>query len=434
MNSEYISGIDVFLLCIPLPQPFRLGFGELFTLPRVILRFKIEGRYGEYFSYGEAAIDFPFSAYDAWDNICALRSLTIIGSKVEGREKILEAAWKDRQKDFCYAAQAALNMALDGAYAQSQEKTVAAMYGSSVRSGQILQSVGMSTNINVIQDEIKKICLGGRIPKIKCDADIASSTKTLKVVAEICQKNNRGFLADFNASLNEDAWNDLLRGIANDRVVRDMWKYAEQPTLTELGIEGLIRANITSKEFFPGLEIIADETLLDEADAERCGAHEIILNLKLQKVGGIDRARKLLETAQKHAGKNYRVKATVGGTFPTALGRVYDQNGAAILASSDMPSDGWQPATDWFTGPLHLIHEAFCLDQGGSAILMKGKGSGFSVDEEKMNALVIPVPEEEYRKIRTNGKGNYITIRLKDESAYREKYEILTGKKFDWNL
>jgi len=67
MNAR-ISKQEVLLLALPLPQPFRLGFGVLHQLPRVLLVLDVENEQGRIRrSVGEASIDFPFSHYDAWD-------------------------------------------------------------------------------------------------------------------------------------------------------------------------------------------------------------------------------------------------------------------------------------------------------------------------------------------------------------------------------
>ncbi len=117
--SAVIRAVQIRLLAIPLPAPFKLGFGVLHDLPRVLLTLEVDQNGKTFIAVGEAAIDFPFSAYDAWDMIWALRQLNLIGREVEDHQQILNESLEAREVDGIFAVQAALNMVLDDALGQA---------------------------------------------------------------------------------------------------------------------------------------------------------------------------------------------------------------------------------------------------------------------------------------------------------------------------
>jgi hypothetical protein len=125
----------------------------------------------------------------------------------------------------------------------------------------------------------------------------------------------------------------------------------------------------------------------------------------------------------------------VGGTFPTAIGRVYDQQSASVLQSTNMPGDGLEPSTDWFTGEKHLINEEFeAPDANGNFSPKTGPGLGVTPNWSNVSQFLIGNPTEEYRRIRAGKPGNKIEVQLKPGQNYGTVYEARSGKKPDWNL
>jgi L-alanine-DL-glutamate epimerase-like enolase superfamily enzyme len=83
-----ISKLDVLMFALQLKEPFRFAYGTFHEVPRVLIRLETEdGAVG----YGEAAIDFPFAAYDMFDIYIALSELggRFIGKCVEDRLQVL---------------------------------------------------------------------------------------------------------------------------------------------------------------------------------------------------------------------------------------------------------------------------------------------------------------------------------------------------------
>lgn len=426
-----ITGSDILLLAIPLSQPFRLGFGTLRDLPRVLLRLTVEPDAGEPFTVvGEASIDFPFSHYDAWDIIFALRAAPLVGRRVGDRLVVLDETWAAREVDGVYAAQAAINMALDAAAARLFGANVCELYGNRPGSGRVLESVGILDDEAAIRASARRILAAGRTPKFKCDANEAYTLSVLRAAAEASHDLGGTFSTDFNGSLEPGEWERIL--------VRSLgipwlgtWAFSEQPVGDRFGTEGTADACRVARAVLQ-LPVVADESFLTETDACALAREGVWLNMKIQKLGGIRRSLALERMASEAAG-NARVRSLVGGTFPTAIGRCYDQHAASVLRTVSLPCDGWQPASDWFTGARHLIREPFRTDAAGHAVAFAGAGLGAEPDWEKIAALRVPDPEEEYGMIRTTGSGRHLAIE-RDGDGYPKMYERLTGRSPWWNI
>jgi L-alanine-DL-glutamate epimerase-like enolase superfamily enzyme len=161
-----------------------------------------------------------------------------------------------------------------------------------------------------------------------------------------------------------------------------------------------------------------------------CAEHSIALNFKLQKVGGIYTARAI---EQRLFALGFKAESMIGGTFPTAIGRVYDQDAACALKSTTLHSDGLLPSTDYFRAEKHLIKENF-VRRGGMSIPISGEGSGVTVDIEKLSSFVVSDPVGEYSKIRDDKSGNKISIMLRSGQSYRNIYERKARRPARWNL
>lgn len=425
---------EVFLIAMPLPQPFRLGFGVLHDLPRILLQIVFEREHGRrIMSIGEASIDFPFSPYDAWDIFSALSHEPLVGRDIGHREQILAESWKRREQDGVYAAQAALNMALDDACGRLSGQNLCALYGAQPGRGQILESIGIQESEQMLRIAVNDVYHAGRIPKIKCDGDVMRSCESLRVAASVSEEARRVFVTDFNATLSPEEWNDVVSFVEKQRLQKRLL-FVEQPTREQDGPAAVVDAHRLSVARLR-VPIVADESFVSEEDAKCLGEAGVSLNMKIQKVGGILRALQLERVAMDSARAVEReVVSMVGGTFPTALGRAYDQQAASVLRSVKFPSDGWQPAT-WFRGDQHLIREEFAVTDDGSAIAFTGQGLGCEPVWERIRQFVIPDPENEYRTIRERGVG--MRLRIDCGSAlrsYADVYEERSGRAHNWNL
>jgi L-alanine-DL-glutamate epimerase-like enolase superfamily enzyme len=433
-----ISEVEVLLLAVPLPQPFKLGFGQLQHLPRVLLRLTVETSAGVSASpiqaIGEASIDFPFSHYDSWDMIVALRELRLVGSHVSQRLRLLDESQRLRDLDGCWAAQTALNMALDDAAARLEGVRLSHLYGEKRQRGLIVESVGIAKNSRELKKKLAVVLAKGRIPKLKFDDNLEYAKNALRIAAECSTQTEIAgrFGVDCNAKLDLEQWYSLLESIKDCADVRSTWLFAEQPTLADQhGIYALATAKRMAEPILP-LWVIADESFTNESHARDLAQYNIALNMKLQKIGGIYRALQLERAAQEAAGQC--PMSTVGGTFPMAFGRAYDQFGAACLRGASLPSDGWQPSTDWFFGQYHLAHEPFAPARAAYSQLRDQAGLGMTPDWQKIRHLVVHEPEKEYRRIRATGSGEFIRVETSSPASYGELYQQVTGRSPQWNL
>lgn len=418
---------QVLLLAIPLPEPFHLGFGVLHNLPRTLLVLTIETKSGQFKAVGEAAIDFPFSHYDAWDIYATLRDLPLVGMSLDDTNIILDNSWKQRLQDGCYAAQAALNMALDDARGQLLQKNVADLYGKIRSGGVILQSIGLESPRRLKQT-LEQIFKNGRVPKIKCDQRLANSWNRIQIANAIACEYDNSFSVDFNASLNMEQWETICKKIRNSHI--DRLLFVEQP------INGTAMKTVYAHKLSletTGIPVVADESFITIEDANVLGSANVFLNMKIQKLGGIRQA--LILESHAIAARGGMITSLVGGTFPTALGRSYDQLAVCVLRSVSLPSDGLQPASDWFKEEKHLIEEPFNVLGNGEAKAFCKNGIGFTPSWKKICSFIVPEPEREYISIRKTGRGNYLHLITKDsKTTYAESYRSVTGREPSWNI
>ena len=424
MTFKIISQ-EVYLLGIDLDTPFPLSFGILHHLPRVLYKLKASNGNKTLEGYGDASIDFPFSDYDMWDIFHFLQNLDLNGLNVNDKDELLEDLLENgkvREK----SGLAAVNMALDDLYGQANRASVGEMYGIKRRSGIILQSVPFHSSVEELNREIKKVLNQRRIPKIKLghclDYDVP--------VISLLEQNFPGvrYAVDFNAGYSLDeaaAFLDQTKARIDGMVVM------EQPTSRGEGIKGLIELHKHLKRLGAKTRIVCDETFVNLDDAVECAENGIGLNFKIQKIGGILQAMRIERNLQK---LNINIYTMVGGTFPTAIGRVYDQHALSALQYTNLPSDGWQPTTDWFNGEKHAIDQRFIISEEGLAMPLPGHGLGITVRPQFIKSFLIDDPKDEYRMIRTTGKGNRIKIELKNGNSYRAAYESLCQRSVDWNL
>jgi L-alanine-DL-glutamate epimerase-like enolase superfamily enzyme len=381
---------------------------------------------------GEASIDFPFSHYDAWDIFYALSHEQLVGQSVFDRERLLDEAWERRKLDGCFAAQAALNMALDDAYGSLHGRVVSELYGCVRTEGVILESVGIPDNQETFISHVRRIVSSGRIPKIKCDEDMSASLRRLLCAIKIAEQFQTSIAADFNATLTLEQWETLILELRKDPFFSRLL-FVEQPTRVEFGLHGICEASAVSRRC-EGPLLVADESFLCEEDAVVCGQHSIGMNMKIQKVGGL-RVACALEHAASTVSAGREIYSMVGGTFPTALGRVNDQHAACVLKSATLPSDGWQPASDWFVDDKHIMCESFSESKPGYAKALTGAGLGCTPDWRRIQKWIVQDPEREYRRIRETGEGEQIVIHTgKKQESYAAMYERLSGRNRLWNL
>jgi len=434
MASREIVETKPLLLGIKLERPFPLGFGTLEHLPRVLYVISALDKKGIVSGIGEASIDFPFSTYDAWDIFWALSQIELIGRNVEEREAIL----KDSKIRGCLldkfpAAFTALNMALDDIWGKFKEKSILDMYGQKRRGGRALASIAFQSETSLLVENIEDKFRCGFIPKPKVGKGKEEDLATIKAVALLSRERRIPFVLDFNAQYEPEEFRELIRSLKQLGIDLSSLIFIEQPTNERSGIEGLVFAKNSLIEYGFNTPVVADESFVTLNNAIECSRRGISLNFKIHKIGGLYYAHEIERAVLSLGDKEH--KNMVGGTFPTAIGRVYDQQAAATLETTTLPGDGWEPSTDWFQNEKHLIDDEFSFDQATNTFLpIEGYGLGIHPNWSKIGNYEISNPEEEYSRIRKGENGKVLKINLKQGQTYPKMYKERTGREPDWNL
>jgi L-alanine-DL-glutamate epimerase-like enolase superfamily enzyme len=411
------------MISIKLDQPFALGFGELYTLPRVIYTIKLDnGVVG----YGESSIDFPFSNYDMFDVYYSLKNLDIIGRDINDRSSLLyEQSLPNGLMKFP-SAFTAFSMALDDAIGKTIKVSILDMYKRQRAGGFAMKSIPFNSNPTITITAARWASEEGYLPKIKVGM---GEEKDIELIS-LMEKAQIKYALDFNATYTLAEAREIFNVLIEERGGIKNAVYVEQPTKVSEGISALgeIR-KLLRRNGIPSI-VIADESFVTKDDAIECVNQGLAINMKMQKIGGLYQARLIEEEI---LGRGKQLKSTVGGTFPTAIGRVYDQAAACILVSASLHSDGLLPSTDYFKGNNHLIVEQFRKVKN-LIVPIEGNGLGITVDEGKIKPLVIENPAKEYEKIRSDKTGEKIIIKLRDGASYSELYKMKSGKDPMWNI
>jgi L-alanine-DL-glutamate epimerase-like enolase superfamily enzyme len=430
MHGEILK-TEVWLLALALPEPFGLGFGTLTSLPRVLYRITAIGLNGHTVSgIGEASIDFPFSPYDAWDLYWVLSRVELRGRNAIDRTHILDDPTLRRDVLGRFpAAFAALNMALDDLAGRVEERSVLEFYGICRPRGRALGTIGFTANVAELMRKVSAVRERGLVCKVKGGQGTDKDVSILRALGEDFKTYGKPYAVDFNGAYDPNTFLEIIEELSGRDFPWESLLFAEQPTAQEYGIEALARVRQQLDQVADAPRVMADESFVTRADAVACRSQRILLNFKIQKIGGIAVAREI-EDALGAAD----MRTMVGGTFPTAIGRAYDQQAASVLRYSSMPSDGWEPSTDWFDGDQHLIRERFIQAPDGTFAPFDGPGLAITPDWERLQPLVVPDPRAEYIRIRNGRSGDRIEIRLKPGRSYREYYQRVSGRTADWNL
>jgi L-alanine-DL-glutamate epimerase-like enolase superfamily enzyme len=412
---------NVSMLGIELDEPFQVSFGTFSVLPVVILQLQIKNERLIQTGVGETSIVFPFINYDAFDIYTALNG---VQRAAGSREDLLRANLSLHEQ--APAAYAAYNMAIDDACGKHEGKNVVDLYEHS--SNRILPKTLQSTGIDEpeqVKMAASKIDGDGFMPKIKLGKDVNHDIET--VVAMKDEAYN--YAIDFNAKYTLDELRAIFSSLG-ESALRNI-SFIEQPTIADLGIGGLVyfKKEILVKD--SQIDVIADESFLTFDDALECAKCDVGLNYKIHRLGGLFVAKDI-EKKLHTAGLN--CKSMLGGTFPTAIGRVYDQQAALCLDDCVLPSDGLSPSTLWFNGDKHIIRNEFLSTENNKALPLQGAGLGIDVDWQKIKQFEIADPIQVYSSIRSDKADASLGIILNKGKKYSKEYSQLTGRAADWNL
>lgn len=429
LKSEYIG------LVLPLASGFELSFGTFRALARVIVRIVAESKNNRFIGLGEAAIDFPFSPYDAYDVLHALETAAIEDSLVSDCSEALdELAHRFDALASCPAALCALNQAFDDIEGQVRGVGAVDLYGPVRPFARSMQSIGITSGPSELLDQIILVLAAEHTPKPKVGAGLERDAETIAVTEAFARRVGFRYMLDFNGAYSPDDIGSLLDALAaSDHLPKHAIAF-EQPSRADLGTDALAEVRDALRSYRLDCKVIADESFLNGDDAMTCAEEGIGLNYKIQKVGGILRARAIERRVARAVGS--APPCMVGGTFPTALGRTYDKVAARVLASATLPADGWLPATSYFSGDRDLSAADDAI-QRGSAIVNAGRrhhaGIGFSLHEERLRKWAVHDFRALFAAVRAGRSNVQPLIDLRGQ-RYADLYARRAHRPITWNL
>jgi L-alanine-DL-glutamate epimerase-like enolase superfamily enzyme len=282
-------------------------------------------------------------------------------------------------------------------------------------------------NLDEVRKQCERLLTRRAVPKIKLGKSIEYDIACLKLGALLPVGTQLS--ADFNAAYTTEEFFGLLQTCVQEHVTLQPFVTLEQPLMVNEPWECFdqIRQKLFNDCNWSG-HLVADESVVTEDDAARCHAAGWAVNYKLQKIGGLRQAYRLAQATSFGLGM-------VGGTFPTAVGRAYDIWASSCMPWASLPSDGWEPATDWFTGNHHLITETFNVRPDGATAVFTEPGLGVTLNADKVSRFEISDPRSEYAALRLGQPTSRLAIVLKSGLTYGEEYRRLSGGRDpSWNL
>ena len=425
-----ITDHKVIMLGVPLDQAFELAFGKLYTLPRVLIVLTGTDGTTSYTGVGEAAIDFPFVSYDMWDVYYLLRGLDLRGRKFGSTASALPPliiSHEEEEQLHCFpAALTAITMANDDLYARAHGWSLSSW---AVRQcGQPMMSIGFGNDDDTI-NQVLAVLSTGRIPKIKLGRGIEHDARLINRIVNhpvVANQPNVLMSADFNAEYSLTETTSLLRLL--NQTDLSAFTTLEQPLSATISVEEATEfSRLIARHLGWHGRLIADESVTTVNDAIHFVQAGWSINYKLQKIGGFREAIRIaLATNQ--------VPGMVGGTFPTGIGRAYDLWAVASLGCASLPSDAWQPSSDWFSDRKHLIKQAFLVNQANQTCIFDGLGFGIDIDWPLVEPFIISHPDSEYRSIRQGLPSEMIHVDISSARTYSDLYRELTCREPLWNL
>lgn len=328
-----IDDITVAPFCVPLREPFTISRASVDSTRAVAVRARLSSDRGAFVGYGEAAL--PLGSPEQPDELAGVlreAAAPMRGLAIESLEALSQLA--DEHLGARPVARSALHCALVDAFARGAGAPLHALFGASA-------PVPMVTDVTLPIADPKRLAelasgysrAGFRSFKIKVGADVEADIRTVQSVAAAAPAAalrfdaNEGYVAA-----------DALRLLAATRATGLTVECFEQPCAR------LDRAGMREVREAGGVPVVADEAVCSEEDVDalhRLGAIDGV-NLKLVKMGGIDRAIAVGRYAQRlglelmvGAMVESRLGLTAMAHVVAVLGRVawVDLDTAFLLAS-----------------------------------------------------------------------------------------------------
>jgi len=376
---------------LDLLRPFPLAFGTLDHLDRVFVILEEDGRTG----VGEAALDFPFSPYDAWDTYVVLARA--LGRKAS-RDELFRKARRLAEEPMKKAAACALDMATLDLEARKSGRSYEATLGGIVRDRlEPVESLGFAPEQELLRG-LHDAWRRGDLPKVKLGTNVEEDVSRLRTACNAARASRQAVAFDANGHY---PFEQALLLIKAADPFQEAIAFLEQPTRRSEGVSALI--DIADIASFP---IVADESFMDEASGLALAAGNVALNYKLSRLGGPSKTVALEKRFQEVLG--FTPPGFVGGTFGSQIHRRADQAVFRVLAGAILPGDAATEADRYFQA-------AIAAPSGTDS------GLGLRMNPDTLRSLTVDDPESVFRARRS-------------DPQYARLYEQVTGRNWNWNL
>jgi L-alanine-DL-glutamate epimerase-like enolase superfamily enzyme len=258
------------------------------------------------------------------------------------------------------------------------------------------------------------------IIKLKVGAGISNDVETITLAEGMAGDTGKRYALDFNAAYKLEEVFKLIEQLGGNRQsALKSCLLMEQPIKSDSAIQEWQMLVDTVGGFERAPTVVADESFVSAAAGVQLVRAGVGLNYKIQKFGGILAALEL-ENSVGEAVQDMR--SFIGGTFPSPLGRAYDNLAAQVIRSAELPGDGLLPASTYLS---RQSIAAFELDGDGA-------GLGVKPNETALRSLTIEDPIEEFYRIRTGRKPTKIKMNV--GNSYTQMYAQLSGRDPLWNI
>jgi L-alanine-DL-glutamate epimerase-like enolase superfamily enzyme len=305
---------------VPLREPFTISRASVASTRAVLVRARARAGGRTVEGYGEAAL--PLGSREGTDHLAS--EVARAAGALQGRS-IADATELGAVIDGCFdglpVSRSALHSALVDALGRLCDQPVYALFGGS--------AVAVHTDITLpIADPAHLAELatqywgeGFRCFKVKVGADAAADRRTLELVAAATP--GASLRLDANEGCTPHGAVGLLRAAATCGLVVECF---EQPC-PRADLDAMRRVREEG-----GVPVVADEAVRSVADLERIVAARAAdgVNLKLVKMGGIDRCIAIGRLARDHG-----LRIMVGAMIESRLGLTAMAHVVAVLGGAD---------------------------------------------------------------------------------------------------
>ena len=210
-----IQDVECIGLVLPLRHGFELSFGIVHALARVLVKVTAVWGSKRLVGLGEAAIDFPFSPYDAFDILHALETAPLADLRVEDRREALDHLVSVSEPlAHCPAALCALNQAFDDIEGHGLGVPAVDLYCPVRPLPRCMESIGIASQKGDLRNQILLVVAAGRTPKVKVGTGLERDAETIAGTESLARQLGFRYLLDFNGAHRPDDFAFLIEMLA----------------------------------------------------------------------------------------------------------------------------------------------------------------------------------------------------------------------------